>query len=157
MAFVLKQKELKQDGSKEFTYEAMGLKVTFKPFSSPAFQKAYSFIQSKIATDSRQTLTADSVSKQAIGDDSLTYDEALVIAVGEHLIADWDVVDESGEKLPVTGKNLLLVTEQADEPIEFLQWCMESAVDVAKSQAQQATETKKKPSPVTNGKKTTQE
>lgn len=159
MAFVLKQKDItnpNKTASKEFTHDS-GLTVTFKSFLNPSFQKAYALITSKIHSDNNQELTIDTLSKQACNDDSLTYDEALIIAIGEHLIVDWDLIDEKGDKLAVTGKNLMLLLNQIDNPSEFIQWCMDCTSQVAKSIADDLKATKKKPSSVTSGKKTTQD
>ena len=158
MAFVLKHKDIvspNKTASKEFTHDS-GLTISFKSFLTPSFQRAYGLITAKIDADNRQNLTFDSLSKDAFNDDTLTYDEALIVAVGEHLISDWNVVDEEGNKLEVTGKNLLLLLNQIDNPSQFVQWCMDCTSELAKSLADELAYTKKKSSNVGNGKKTTQ-
>lgn len=53
-------------------------------------------------------LTADVIAK--MNDDELNINEAMGYAIGEHLIADWDVVlddDGSQDKLPITGENFI--------------------------------------------------
>lgn len=41
-----------------------------------------------------------------INDDELTADEALLFAVGEHLVADWTVEDENGENCRLMARIL---------------------------------------------------
>ncbi|MDZ5288566.1 hypothetical protein [Helicobacter pylori] len=158
MTFVLKHKDIvnpNKTASKEFTHDS-GLTVSFKSFLTPSFQRAYSLITAKMNAETSQSLTIESISKQAFNDDTLSFDQALVVAIGEHLIADWNVVDENGDKLPVTGKNLLLLLNQVDSASEIVQWCMDCTSDLAKSLADDLLYTKKKSSNVGNGKKSTQ-
>ncbi|WP_019518985.1 hypothetical protein [Faucicola boevrei] len=85
----------------------------------------------------------------------MTADEALLFAVGEHLVADWNVKDEHGEKLPINGDNFVLLTANVDDPMAFFYWCMECSGQIAKEVAEQNDITKKKPSKGGNGKTST--
>lgn len=159
MAFVLKKKEVLEGDltTKAFTYKPADVTVTFKSLFTPSFQKAQSYLSSRFRNEANLPLTADMVSKQAISEDSLTFDEALIVAVGEHLAAEWDVVDEDNKKIPLTGENFVLLVSQMDSPSDFVQWCFNCAGEVAKSIAESVAETKKKPSSATSGKKNTQD
>ena len=97
MAFILKKTdltELHKETTKEFAYND-DLKISFKSLANPKFQRAYGIIGQKSGIDT--PLNAKTIAN--INDDELTVDEALLFAVGEHLVADWNVENENGEKL----------------------------------------------------------
>lgn len=150
MAFILKKNDLTQlhkQTTQEFSFNDE-LKITFKSLANPKFQRAYGIISQKSGIDS--PLNADTIAN--INDDELTADEALLFAVGEHLVADWTVEDENGEKLPINGDNFVLLTASVGEPMAFFNWCMECSGQIAKDIAKQNDITKKKPSKGGNGK-----
>lgn len=157
MAFVVKKniaKELNKTKSQEFTHES-GLKVTLKSFFNPTFQKAYEVIMRKSAAEANKTLTLEAVDD--INDDTLTPDEAMVYAVGNYLVEDWDAVDESGEKLEVNGENFQLLVGSMDDPAQFFKWVMKQSQEVTKAIADEIDDTKKKQSKDGAGKKSTQD
>lgn len=153
MAFILKKNDLTQlhkEATKEFSFND-DLKISFKSLANPKFQRAYGIISQKSGIDS--PLNADTIAN--INDDELTADEALLFAVGEHLIHDWNVEDENGEKLPINGENFTLLSVNVDDPMAFFYWCMECSGQIAKDIAKQNDITKKKPSKGGNGKTST--
>lgn len=153
MAFILKKNDLTnlhKQTTQEFSFND-ALKITFKSLANPKFQRAYGIISQKSGIDS--PLNADTIAN--INDDELTADEALLFAVGEHLIHDWNVEDEHGEKLPINGDNFVLLTANVDDPMAFFYWCMECSGQIAKDIAKQNDITKKKPSKGGNGKTST--
>lgn len=150
MAFILKKTdltELHKETTKEFAYND-DLKISFKSLANPKFQRAYGIINQKSATDT--PLNAQTIGD--IDDDELTPDEALLFAVGSHLVADWNVENENGEKLPINGENFTLLSVNVDDPMAFFYWCMECSGQIAKEIAEQAQHTKKKPSKGGSGK-----
>lgn len=150
MAFILKKNDLTQlhkEATKEFSFND-DLKISFKSLANPKFQRAYGIISQKTGID--VPLNADTIAN--INEDELTADEALLFAVGEHLVADWTVEDENGEKLPINGDNFVLLTANVDDPMAFFYWCMECSGQIAKDIAKQNDITKKKPSKGGNGK-----
>lgn len=153
MAFILKKNDLTnlhKQTTQEFSFNDE-LKITFKSLANPKFQRAYGIISQKSGIDS--PLNADTIAN--INDDELTADEALLFAVGEHLIHDWNVEDENGEKLPINGENFTLLSVNVDDPMAFFYWCMECSGQIAKDIAKQNDITKKKPSKGGNGKTST--
>lgn len=153
MAFILKKNDLTQlhkEATKEFSFDNE-LKISFKSLANPKFQRAYGIIQQKTGIDT--PLNADTIAN--INDDELTADEALLFAVGEHLIHDWNVENEHGEKLPINGDNFVLLTANVDDPMAFFSWCMACAGEIAQEVAEQNDITKKKPSKGGNGKTST--
>lgn len=166
MAFVVKKPveaeiEDVEVVAEEFTYKPLNLKITIKSFEDEMFVKAYEKI------GERQILEFEKL-KQAPLDYSFFDDldtrkdkgsvGGLVIkAVGRYLIADWDVNDEDGNKLPVTGENfeLLMANIGVNDQMPFLQWCMDRAGDVALEEAKRLNDIKKKPLTATSGKRTT--
>lgn len=150
MAFILKKNDLTnlhKQTTQEFSFND-ALKITFKSLANPKFQRAYGIISQKSGIDS--PLNADTIAN--INDDELTADEALLFAVGEHLVSDWNVEDENGEKLPINGENFTLLSVNVDDPMAFFYWCMECSGQIAKDIAKQNDITKKKPSKGGNGK-----
>ncbi|WP_394262154.1 hypothetical protein [Moraxella boevrei] len=150
MAFIIKKHDLSKlhkEATKEFSFND-DLKISFKSLANPKFQRAYGIIQQKIGID--VPLNADTIAN--INDDELTADEALLFAVGEHLIHDWTVEDEHGEKLPINGDNFVLLTANVDDSMAFFSWCMACAGEIAQEVAKQNDITKKKPSKGGNGK-----
>ena len=150
MAFILKKTdltELHKETTKEFAYND-DLKISFKSLANPKFQRAYGIIGQKSGIDT--PLNAKTIAN--INDDELTVDEALLFAVGEHLVHDWNVEDENGEKLPINGDNFVLLTANVDDPMAFFYWCMECSGQIAKEITEQAQHTKKKPSKGGSGK-----
>lgn len=157
MAFVLKEIDFtdpNKTATREFVHSS-GLKFSFKSFLNPSFQKLYALITSKMEEDKKQELTLNNLVNQTFSDDELTYDEALVIAVGKYLIADWNVPNEKGGIAEINGINMMRLVVQLQDP-SFVVWCIEKSSEVAKSIAEDLAATKKKSSSVTNGKKTTQ-
>ena len=153
MAFILKKTdltELHKETTKEFAYND-DLKISFKSLANPKFQRAYGIINQKSATDT--PLNAQTIGD--IDDDELTPDEALLFAVGSHLVADWNVENENGEKLPINGENFTLLSASVDDPMAFFHWCLECSGQIAKQIAEQAQHTKKKPSKGGSGKSDT--
>lgn len=161
MAFTIKKSDISnkhKTATKEFTHEN-GLKVTFKSVDNPAFQKACALISAANRKDETTELTLNAISKDAISDDVLTADEAFGYAIGEHLIAEWDLTQEnddgSVETLEPTGANFAALIGALDEPVTFVMWCMDCAKQVADDVGQAQTDTKKKPLKDGSGKKTT--
>ena len=90
-----------------------------------------------------------------IDGDEKTVDEMLARAIGRFLIADWDVQDQDGNKLEISSDNFILLIANIDDARDFVQWCLDSSTDVTVQAAKSLSETKKKPSSATSGKKTT--
>lgn len=159
MAFVVKKLNLDEMESNtgEYTHEGTGIKVTFRPFSNPQFQKAYSMLISRERSDSEaiKERKLDDTFLDDISADEKTTDELLARSIGKFLIADWDVEDESGDKLEITADNFILLIANVDNAMDFTQWCLDSATDLAISNAKTLAETKKKPLTVTGGRKST--
>lgn len=159
MAFVVKKTNLDEMDSTTgtFTYEPDNITITIRSFYTPQFQKASELIVSR----DRETLEA--LSKIEMGNDFLdavdttdkSVDEMLARAVGKFLIAAWDVETEDGEVLEINADNFILVMNSIPKPFDFLQFCYERAGDVAIENSKTITDTKKKPSRATSGKKTT--
>ncbi len=161
MAFVVNttKAELLDNGiTKEFTHEPTGLKVTFKPSSDKHYQKANEtlMMRERIDIDALKKKPMDDSFLSDLNIDNKSASELWLHALAKFLITDWSAVDQNGDKLEVTGDNFILLVNNIDDAQEFLQWCTESAGQVAVEKAEQAAETKKKPSSATSGKKTTQ-
>lgn len=153
MAFILTKNDLTKlhkETTQEFSF-SNDLTITFKSLANPKFQRAYSIIGQKALIDT--PLNAKTLAN--ISEDELTADEALLFAVGEHLVVDWTVTDENGEKLPINGDNFVLLTANISEPMAFFNWCMECSGQIAQEIAKQNDITKKKPSKGGNGKTNT--
>lgn len=160
MAFVVKKINLDDLNAKtgKFTHEPTGLEVTFKPFTDKSFQKAYSLLMARDRADLvelKEKPLNDSFLDGIDVEDGTT-NELLIRAIGKFLVTDWNAVDESGDKLAITGDNFVLLIGNVDNPSEFIEWCFTCAGDVAMQKSEQAAETKKKPLSATSGKKTTQ-
>lgn len=159
MAFIVKKLDIDNFDSKtgQYTHEETGLKVTFKPFNNPQFQRAYNMIVSRerAEMEDAKSRKMDKTFLDDISDDEMTTDEVLVRAVGKFLIADWDAEDEEGNKLEISADNFVLLVANIENAMAFTQWCLDSATDLTIKNAKSLTDTKKKPSPVTGGKKTT--
>lgn len=141
MAFILKKNDLTQlhkQTTQEFSFNDE-LKITFKSLANPKFQRAYGIISQKSGIDS--PLNADTIAN--INDDELTADEALLFAVGEHLVADWTVEDENGEKLPINGDNFVLLTANVDDSMAFFHGVWRVQGEIAQEVAKQNDITKK--------------
>lgn len=160
MTFVVKKISLDDlnNNSKEFTHEPTGLKVTLKSFNDKTFQKAYGLLMARDKADLvdlKEKPLDDSFLDDINADDGTT-NELLIRAIAKFLITDWNAVDESGDKLEITGDNFVLLISNVDNPADFITWCFNCAGDVAVQKSAETAETKKKPSTATRGKKTTQ-
>lgn len=159
MAFVVKKIDLDQlsAGTGTYTYEPDNITMTLNSFDNRAFQKAYGLIlgreDEEKAAISAATMDDDFLNNINIGDKSTS--EMITRAIAKFLIEAWDVVDETGATLEVTGDNLLLLTANTTDPDKFIQWVFNTTVDIAVEHAKTITDTKKKPSPATSGKKST--
>lgn len=160
MAFVVKKINLDDLSGKTgtFTHEKTGIELTLKPFGDKHFQKARNMIYVRDREDASQmqsvSLGEDFLNN--INADEETTDVTLMRAMARFLITDWNAVDEKNEPLPITGDNFIMLLGNIPDVQEFIQWCMDKAVDVAIKNAKDAEETKKKPSTAIRGKKTTQ-
>lgn len=160
MTFVVKKIDLDDLNNKTgtFTHEKTGIELTLKSFSDKHFQKARNMIYVRDREDANQmktvTLGEDFINR--VNADEETTDVTLMRAMARFLIVEWNAVDENNEPLPVTGDNFIMLLGNIPDVPEFIQWCMDRAVDVAIKNAQEVTETKKKSSTATRGKKTTQ-
>lgn len=160
MTFVVKKIDLDDLNNKTgtFTHEKTGIELTLKSFSDKHFQKARNMIYVRDREDANQmknvTLGEDFINR--VNADEETTDVTLMRAMARFLIVEWNAVDENNEPLPITGDNFIMLLGNIPDVPEFIQWCMDRAVDVAIKNAQEVTETKKKSSTATRGKKTTQ-
>lgn len=160
MAFVVKKINLDDlsNTTEKFTH-ASGLEVTFKSFNDKSFQKAYSLLMARDKADLvdlKEKPLDDSFLDGINGEDGTT-NELLIRSIAKFLITDWNAVDEDSNKLEVNGDNFVLLISNVDDPSELISWCFSCAGDVAMQKSKETAETKKKPSRVTSGKKTTQE
>lgn len=159
MAFVVKKIDLDHitAGTGTRTYEADNITMTLNSFDNRAFQKAYGLIigreEEEKAAISAATMDDDFLNNISLTDKSTG--EMITRAIAKFLIVDWDVVDEEGNKLEVTGDNLLLLSANTTDPEAFIPWVFNATVEIAIEHAENITSTKKKPSPDTSGKKTT--
>lgn len=144
-----------------YTHTETGITITFNSYNDDRFQAA----QSKIAT--REKLDSEAIKEQDLDPDSFLDDidankkttgKILINAVGRYLIADWEVKDQNGDKLPITGKNfeMLIASLPVRKQPEFFQWCINRSIDVTLVSSQALEDTKKKLLKDTTGKKTTQ-
>lgn len=160
MTFVVKKIDLDDLNNKTgtFTHEKTGIELTLKSFSDKHFQKARNMIYVRDREDANQmktvTLGEDFINR--VNADEETTDVTLMRAMARFLIVEWNAVDENNEPLPITGDNFIMLLGNIPDVPEFIEWCMDRAVDVAIKNAQEVTETKKKSSTATRGKKTTQ-
>lgn len=159
MAFVVKKLSLDDlsNNTQKFTH-ASGLEVTFKSFNDKSFQKAYGLLMARDKADLaelKEKPLDDSFLDGINGDDGTT-NELLIRAIAKFLITDWNAVDESGDKLEITGDNFILLISNVDDPSDLVTWCFTCAGDVAMQKSKETAETKKKPLTATRGKKTTQ-
>lgn len=156
MAFIIK-KELNrqhQEATQDFTHEPTGIVITFRSSANQGFQRAFQVIAGKHRED--VVLTAQTIAN--FDGDELTADEAFGYAIGEHLIADWNVMNDTDgntEKLPITGENFAILLSNLDNPMAFTQWCLECASTIAENIKKQVQDTVKKPSKGGNGNKIT--
>lgn len=159
MAFIIKKeikKELNrqhQEATQEFTHEPTGIVITFRSSANQGFQRAFQVIVGKHRD---MVLTAQTIAN--FDGDELTADEAFNYAIGEHLIADWNVMNDTDgntEKLPITGENFAILLSNLDYPEAFTEWCLECAKTIAENIKKQVQDTVKKPSKGGNGNKTT--
>lgn len=161
MAFVVKKINLDDlsNTTEKFTHEPTGLEVTFKSFNDKSFQKAYSLLMARDKADLvdlKEKPLDDSFLDGINGEDGTT-NELLIRSIAKFLITDWNAVDEDSNKLEVNGDNFVLLISNVDDPSELISWCFTCAGDVAMQKSKEMAETKKKPSRVTSGKKTSQE
>ena len=162
MAFIIQKNKLNPHAShsQEFEFENSGMTIKFRPATHPQFQKVYALIQN-FEHERKQEADVPKLGKNAIkqfNDDELSPAEATIYAVGEHLIADWNItIDDDGtqEKLPPSGDNLLALMGSISEPDVFITWCFECVGKISQELQQNAIELKKKPSKGGNGSKTT--
>ena len=166
MAFLVKKNnflDLNKTKSQKFTHES-GLELTLKSIFTPNFQKAWDFISNSFEKESEKPLTGALIT--SINDDTLTRGQATAHAIAEHLIEDWNAIDEkTGDKLDINADNLFqvvanipedsLTTLDSGKKESIFDWIFKSASEVAKSFADNIEATKKKPSSVTSGKKNT--
>ena len=160
MAFVVKKPVIDELDikAKEFTHEPTGLKVSFNPSSDKYYQKANEqlMMRERVDVDNLKNKAMDDSFLDDLKIDDKSASELWLRAVAKFLIVDWNAVDENGDKLEITGDNFILLIDNIDDAPEFLQWCTACAGDVASQKSKDTAETKKKPSSVTSGKKTTQ-
>lgn len=158
MAYIIKKQDLADDKdfTSTFTHDKTGIRVTFYSALKPAFLRTHALIMAKKEQEQDTPLTADVIAK--MNDNELNINEAMGYAIGEHLIADWDVMmDDDGrqEKLPITGENFVKLLSNLPNGFEFSIWCLECSEKTAQSAKQKATDLAKKPSKGSNGSKTT--
>ena len=158
MAYIIKKQDLADDKdfTSTFTHDKTGIRVTFYSALKPAFLRTHALIMAKKEQEQDTPLTADVIAK--MNDDELNINEAMGYAIGEHLIADWDVVlddDGSQDKLPITGENFIKLIACLPDGFEFSIWCLECSEKTARNAKQKATDLVKKPSKGSNGSKTT--
>ena len=158
MAYIIKKQDLADDKdfTSTFTHDETGIRVTFYSALKPAFLRTHALIMAKKEQEQDTPLTADVIAK--MNDDELNINEAMGYAIGEHLIADWDVMmDDDGrqEKLPITGENFVKLLSNLPNGFEFSIWCLECSEKTAQSAKQKAAQLAKKPSKGSNGSKTT--
>lgn len=91
MAYIIKKQDLADDKdfTSTFTHDKTGIRVTFYSALKPAFLRTHALIMAKKEQEQDTPLTADVIAK--MNDDELNINEAMGYAIGEHLIADWDV------------------------------------------------------------------
>lgn len=161
MAFVVKKINLDDlsGDTGTFTHDPTKIELTLKPFSDKRFQKVRNMIAVRDRVDANQlkSVTLGEEFLDSLNTTEETTDVTLMRAIARFLITDWNAVDETGEKLAITGDNFIMLLGNIADVQEFVQWVMDRAVDVAIKTAEDAAETKKKPSRVTSGKKTTAE
>lgn len=158
MAYIIKKQDLADDKdfTSTFTHDKTGIRVTFYSAVKPAFLRTHALIMAKREQEQDTPLTAEVIAN--ISDDELNINEAMGYAIGEHLIADWDVMmddDGSQEKLPITGENFIKLIACLPDGFEFSIWCLECSEKTAQNAKQKATDLAKKPSKGSNGSKTT--
>lgn len=158
MAYIIKKQDLADDKdfTSTFTHDKTGIRVTFYSALKPAFLRTHALIMAKKEQEQDTPLTANVIAK--MNDDELNINEAMGYAIGEHLIADWDVMmDDDGrqEKLPITGENFVKLLSNLPNGFEFSIWCLECSEKTAQNAKQKATDLAKKPSKGSNGSKTT--
>lgn len=158
MAYIIKKQDLadNKDFTSTFTHDETGITVTFYSAVKPAFLRTHALIMAKREQEQDTPLTAEVIAN--ISDDELNINEAMGYAIGEHLIADWDVVlddDGSQDKLPITGENFIKLIACLPDGFEFCIWCLECSEKTAQNANQKAAQLVKKPSKGSNGSKTT--
>ena len=143
-----------------FTHEPTGIELTLKSFNDPMFTKAHELIQTRSQLDMKELKerALDSSFFDNIKSDGKSTNELQLEAIGKFLVVDWNAVDENGDKLPVSAENFVLLTANIpmNQQAEFVEWCFSMAVDVAIKHVEKLSETKKKSSRATSGKRATQ-
>lgn len=158
MAFVVKKLNLDEldKATGTYVYEPNNITVTLRAFTTARFQKAYGMILE------RERENKDALKGISLGDDFLdamdddkSVDEMIARAIGKFLIVSWDIEEEGVGPLEVTADNYIQVLSNLSNPIAFVQWCMDKSAEVSQDNSSLVTDTKKKQSPGTSGKKTT--
>lgn len=160
MAFVVRKLDAKTVETVEsFHYAPLDVNISLKSFEDELFQRAYNLIgdRTRIELEHLKNQPKDLTFFNGIESNKGSTGELVILAVGEYLITDWDIVDEDGKKLEVSGENFKLLMANVDkiDQIPFLQWCLDRAGDIAISDAELLNDTKKKPLSASSGKKTT--
>ena len=142
-----------------FTHEPTGIELTLKSFNDPMFTKAHELIQTRNQLDMQdlKERALDGAFFDNIKAEGKSTNELQLEAIGKFLVVDWNAVDEEGEPLPVSAENFVLLTANIpmNQQAEFVEWCFSKSVDVAIAHVEKVSETKKKSSRATSGKKTT--
>lgn len=181
MTFIIQKSKLNPHAnhSKEFEFENSGMTIKFRPATHPHFQKVHALIQ-KYNKDGQSEQDEQPVQDgqfeqdeqpeqeplpkldkntiTQVNDDELSPTEAIIYAVGEYLIVDWNItIDDDGvqEKLTPSGDNLLALISSISEPDVFIAWCFECVGAISTEVQQNIIELKKKPSKGGSGSKTT--
>lgn len=74
--------------------------------------------------------------------------ETYLFIVGEYVLSDWDVLQEDGTKMPISGDSLTSLSSQIgtdDENIGFIKYLFEAFSELSKDFAAQKESAKKKP------------
>ena len=158
MAFIIKKQDLadNKDFTRTFTHDETGITATVYSAVKPSFLRTHALIMAKKEQEQDMPLTAEVIAN--ISDDELNINEAMGYAIGEHLIADWDVmIDDDGkqEKLPITGENFVKLLSSLPNGFEFSIWRLECSENTAQNAKQKANDLVKKPSKGGGGSKTT--
>lgn len=158
--FIIKKNQLSlhENHSKEFTLDGTDITIKFRPASNPNFRKVNNLIaQYKEKAQENQAILDKNAIKN-LDADSLDEYEAILYAIGEYLIEDWNIViDDEGkqEKLTPSGDNLMALIGGVSEPNLLVEWCFECMGKISQEIQEQAIELKKKPSKDGSGNKAT--
>ncbi len=159
MAFVVTKINLDQlsMGTGTFTYEPDNITMTLRGYDNRQFQRAQEliFAREKEEAEVIKNSTMDDSFLDNINSEDKSSAEMITRAVAKFLIISWDVVDENGDLLEVNGDNLLMLTAGVTDTQQFTEWLWTSTLKVSTDHDKAITNTKKKPSPATSGKKST--